>query len=508
MSETKEKNFFYILVAASAVGKSALMRQMIDDKLWVGVSKYSTRDVRYKDGETDDVVEMDSCQIKELSGEAAATLRVDRIAKLKELCGGNKGVVYYKNGNFYGIRTEEVLEKLEENNVVAIISDFNVIRQLKNNEKLRNRVRVLYIASTIDERKLLERFKKREAIKFDTDSENQRIAIKKIQSLCSVLGSATRLSYMDRIEEVMPLLNEEWNNILPYFETIKTRGANIRMLYNQYIDNIALIDYAILNFYDLEYMYNQTRNIIKNEQVYQRAMHPPVFIVCAAPSSGKATLMEIVGDLGEVNGNIRIVHKYAKRASREGTDGRDGMIAIGKEGEFDNYIINRENIWEWTFHKNEDSTEGTQYAVDRSEIDKNVSDGVAQIFISNMSQIETARKYYPDNVVVLYLHATHETETRNHIDQKCRLDIVKRIMDEIGGSEKEAFDILKNSAVYQRKLSEDIDTKLAEIKQVHNSFLEYNHQIDHVLLNTGTREDLVAQMNNLINYYTCTKPSN
>lgn len=501
MSETKEKTFFYILVAASAVGKSALMRQMIDEKMWIGVSKYSTRDVRYKDGEIDDVVEIDSYQVEGLPHEEATKIRIDRITRLKELCGGSKGVVYYKNSNFYGVQIEEVLRKLNQNNVVAIISDFHVIKQLKKNEVLKDRVKVLYIASTIDERELLKRFKSREAVKYDTGSESKKIAIKNIQSLCSVLGSATRLNYMDRIEEVMPLLNEEWNTILPYFETIKTRGANIRMLYNQYIENISMIDFAILNFYELEYMYEQVRNIIGNVKKIRKVKYPPVFMVCAAPSSGKATLMEIVGDLGEVNGNIRITHKYAKRAPREKTDGRDGMIAIGKDGHFDDYITDKDSIWEWYFHKSGDKLGGTRYAVDRGEIDKNISEGKAQIFISNMLQIEKAKKYYPDNIVILYLHATHETETKNHIKEKCKLDMINKIMDEVECCEDEALNLLKCKEVYRKKLKEDIESKLSEVRQVHNSFLEYNHQIDHVLLNTGTREDLVAQMTNLINYY-------
>ena len=501
MSLANDEYFFYILVAASAVGKSALMREMVKENLWVGVSKYSTRDVRYKDGEIDDVVKIDEKHLKGLSDYEAAQLRVDRIAKLKELCGENKGVVYYKNSNFYGIRIAEVVQKLKINNVVAIISDFHVIKELKNNDYLKDRIRVLYIASTIDERELLKRFKSREAIQFDTDSDSKKIAIKNIQSLCSVLGSATRLNYMDRIEEVMPLLNEEWNNILPYFETIKTRGTNIRMLYNQYIENIALIDYAILNFYDLNYMFRQTRNILNKKTQYRKVKYPPIFMVCAAPSSGKATLMEIVGDLGEVNGNIRITHKYAKRAPRERTDGRDGMIAIGKEGSFSDYIEDKDNIWEWKFHKNQDKLEGTRYAVDREEIEKNIAEGVAQIFISNMSQIDIARKYYPENMVILYLHATHETKTKNHIIEKCKLDMISKIIVEVGCNENEALELLNEKHTLQKQLNEDIANRLVEIKQVHDAFLDYNHQIDHVLLNTGTREDLVAQMNNLINYY-------
>lgn len=500
MSDTK-KNKFYILVAASAVGKSALMRQMINEHIWISVPKYSTRDVRCKDGELDDVVGIDQYKIGEMSEVDGAKVRLERITRLKEICGGSQGVVYYKNGNFYGIRIEDVEDKLRYGNAVAIISDFHVIKALKDDRRLTGRVKVLYIASTIDERELLKRFKKREAVRFDTDSESKRMAIKNIQSLCSVLGSATRLNYMDRIEEVMPLLNEEWNNILPYFETIKTRGANIRMLYNQYIDNIALIDYAILNFYGLDYMYAQVRNIVRNGADGKKAKYPPVFMVCAAPSSGKATLMEIVGDLGEVNGNIRITQKYARREPREGTDGRDGMIAIGKSGHFEEHIKTEEAVWKWSFHKSGEQSKGTEYAVDKAEISRNIKSGVAQIFISNMEQIAVARKYYPDNMVVLYLHATHETETKNHIVTKCRLDMMRSICNDQGCSDEESEAVLQNSAFYQRKLKEDIAARLAEIRAVHDDFLRYNHLIDHVLLNTGTREDLVAQMTNLINFY-------
>ena len=248
-------------------------------------------------------------------------------------------------------------------------------------------------------------------------------------------------------------------------------------------------------------MYKQARNILNKKTVRPKVKYPPIFMVCAAPSSGKATLMEIVGDLGEVNGNIRITHKYAKRASRKRTDGRDGMIAIGKEGDFSDYIKEKNNIWEWKFHKNEDEIEGTGYAVDKGEIEKNISDGVAQIFISNMSQINVARKYYPENMVILYLHATHETETKNHIIEKCKSDMIRKIIDEIGCNENEALNFLNTKHEFQKQLSANINIKLDEIKQVHNSFLQHNHQIDHVLLNTGTREDLVAQMTNLINHY-------
>jgi len=499
-------HFFYILVAASAVGKSDLMRQMQKEYLWESVPKYSSRDVRYKDGEIDDVVELDGLQIKDLPENQKAKARSDRIRLLKEKCGDGKGVVYYKNGNLYGIVVQEVLAIMQHTNAIAIISDFHAIDQLKTEfVELRNKIRILYIASSIDERVLLERYKKRETTDFNLVPEKEREVLSKIGEFNSVVASATRLHYIRRIEEVMPLLNAEWNSILPYFETIKTRSTNIRMLYNQYIENISVIDYSILNFYDLEYMYEQARHLLSCD-VRERELNrkikdgSPIFMVCAAPSSGKATLMEIIGDLGEVDGNIQIIHKYAQRSARENTDKRDGMIAIGRDGSFEEYI-RPEHIWEWEFHKGV-GKKGIKYAVDRSEIEMNFRPGRAQIFVSNMDEIENARKYYPQNIVVLYLHATHETETKNHIRAKCVNDYAEEIMKEMNCSMLEAEQRMLSDSKYKRSIDLLVKEKMEEIKKVHKSFLEHNYEIDHVLLNTGTKEDLVAQMRNLISFYT------
>ena len=216
-------HFLYILVAASAVGKSDLMRQMQKESLWKSVPKYSSRDVRYKDGEIDDVVELDGLQIKDMPEDQRAKARGERIKLLKERCGDGKGVVYYKNGNLYGIVVQEVLNIMENTNAIAIISDFHAIAQLKTEfAELQDRIRILYIASSIDERVLLERYKKRETTEFNLVPEKEKEVLSKIGEFNSVVASATRLHYIQRIEEVMPLLNEEWNSILPYFETIKT----------------------------------------------------------------------------------------------------------------------------------------------------------------------------------------------------------------------------------------------------------------------------------------------
>ena len=494
----EQPHYLFVLVAASAVGKSELINKLKSESLWKNISKYSTRDNR---GVNDDVVKITDPATVEKEIKYPNNVRHIRMEYIQRICGNGKGVVYYKNSNIYGINIDEIINGLTISNLVVVISDFHVIHELRKDDRLRYRIKILYIASTVDERELLKRFKSRESIDFSEQSTKTLKTINNIEKMCSVLSSAARLKYLSKIEEVLPLLNEQWNNYLPYFDTIKTRSLNIRMLYNRYIDNIAYIDYAILNFYDLEYMFKQVRSIINNLSCRRQVKSPPVFMVCSAVSSGKGTLMEIIGDLGTVNNNISITTKYAKRDKRA-TDVRDGMFAIGKSGDFGTYISDRKDVWSWTFHIN-----STEYAVNHADIRRNINDGKAQIFISNMEQIAEAKKTYPDNIVVLYLHATHASATKEHIIAKRKDEYIKichqklienSSSDQTEESIKYYFD---NNQKIRTEFTESIEADLREIETVHHRFLLYNHLIDHVLLNTGTREDLVEQMTNLINYY-------
>lgn len=492
-----EKEYYlFILVAASAVGKSVLVNQLCEEGAWQKAKKYSTRDNR---GEDDDVIKIDDNSITNTPDEQKQTeIRLSRMNKLINLCGEGKGVVYYKNDNIYGVSISEIKEGLKKSHLAVIISDFHAIDKLR--EQL-DCVKVMYIASTIDEKLLFERFKEREQDKYQSELKQMTGIINSIQDKVMILPSAIRLKYASKIDEIIRNVNDKWNTNLSSYQTIKTRSFNIRMLYNRYIDNITKIDYAILNFYGLEYMYKQVRNIIANIHPKKATKQiPPVFMVCAASSSGKATLMEIIGDMGAVHNNIVITKKYAKRDPRP-TDGRDGMQAIGKSGNFEDHI-EKEHIWQWQFHKR-DNTKGIEYAVNHKEIRDNINNSKAQIFISNMGEIENARLYYPNNIVVLYLHATHETETTKHIEAKRRHEIELEIKnshtdytDEMIKSEFE------NNEKTQNKLKTKIEEDKKEIKEVHDTFCEHNVNIDHILLNTGTREDLIEQMTNLINYYT------
>ena len=505
MKKDIPSNYLFILVAASAVGKSILVNQICEEGLWQKAPKYSTRNNRdVGEKKEDDVLKIDDEKIderKDISDEQRkknAEIRLARMRKLTELCGDGNGTVYYKNDNIYGISICEIIDRLEQTHLAVIISDFHVIDKLRADERLKNRIKVMYLASTIDEKLLFERFKEREKKQYQEELQKMTKTINVIQDKIMILPSAIRLQYASKIDDIVRSVSDEWNTNFSSYETVKTRSLNIRMLYNRYIDNIKTIDYAVLNFYDLEYMYKQVRNILKNIQPKREinTANPPIFMVCAAKSSGKATLMEIVGDMGTVHNNIVITTKYAKRASRP-TDGRDGMKAIGKEGKFEDYI-DKKDIWKWSFHN-----DNREFAVSRKEINDNIEKGIAQIFISNMNVIEDAKKFYPDNIVVLYLHATHESATLNHIHKKNTHDLMVEIKKEHGDytdeQVKEEFD---NNPKIQAQFRESVERDKKDIIEVHNAFCEHNINTDHVLLNTGSREDLIEQMTNLINYYT------
>lgn len=507
------QNYFYIIVGASATGKGILMDYLCKKNLWIRAKKFATRAYR---GEEDDIVKITSEELEKLESEELEfkkklennssgdvnlkwdllkiqeNIRLERLKKIKEHCGEGKGVVYFLNGNFYGIQTSDIYDNLKYNNIVVVCSDFNAIAKIKENVLLSPYIKIIYIASSLDERELLKRYKQREEVRFDGISID---IVKKIDNLSSVLSSAVRLKYYEKAEEIMPLLNDKWNSILPYFETIRKRVTNIRLLYNRYIDHISEIDCPILNFYDKDFMFSQQINYILKSRPKVKKIKTPIFMICAAPSSGKATLMSIVDGIGQINENIVVTKKYAKREGRP-TDRRDGMIAIGKNGNFLDYIEKEEDIWAWSFHNKK-----TEYAVDIAEIKRNIRNNKAQIFISNMGQISKARELFPDNIVILYLHATHETAMREHIIDKRKLEMRLQIQEEKSLTKKQALQMIENDRSILNKIEQSVENDLKEIHQVHESFKDNNYLIDHVLLNTGSDNDLVEQMMNLINFY-------
>jgi len=176
MKEEVQSNYLFILVAASAVGKSVLVNKLCEEGLWQKAPKYSTRNNRdTEEKQDDDVLKIDDDIIdenKNISDEQKhknTKIRLARMSELTELCSHKKGVVYYKNDNIYGVSVLEILERLEQSHLSVIISDFHAIDKLKKDKRLENRIKVLYLASTIDEKLLFARFKERENKQYQED---------------------------------------------------------------------------------------------------------------------------------------------------------------------------------------------------------------------------------------------------------------------------------------------------------------------------------------------------
>jgi len=372
-------------------------------------------------------------------------------------------LVYKLNGKTYGIKVGELKEQLAEGrHLLIILSDIRVVSRLK--KELGDKVVAWYISSAIDEVMIgkiqAERYKGGFVL-----SENDSFNLYK-QFL--KLRSSAELKDWGRLFDCMGGLIESWDKYIPEKNSTEVRKNKIRDFHKTYIDKITLFDHVILNhnYRDPLEMTIQAKNIVRfydANDARLKKRSPAVFIVSAASGSGKGMLMESVREVIGLE-QISIITKQAKRAPKD-NDRLDGMQAIGERGVFPpefNLI--------WTFHKGEYHS-GTEYAVSEKEIRENLREGRPQIFISNMQQMPMFKALLGDHAVFLYLHATRSDEDiRRFQYDKCK-------------TKKEA------------------EQRIAEIEDVHKSYIENIAQFDHVLLNTAFPEDLYEQMFGLIDYY-------
>ena len=422
----------YILTGAAGSGKTTLLNAIVKSKLAVKAPKYSERPSR---GPDDDIIHTDNIE--------------------------NSGcnIIYTINDRRYGINTNLIKEEIErEKDLFVSLSDLRIIRRLKS--ELGNRAKALYISSAIDEKKLEKIQHERHPF---APTEKQKEVL---YTLFYRLKSASKLEIWPKVVEYMGELVDSWKDALPESRSTEIRQQKIRAFHSRFIDNIALFDHVILNYYEPELMTEQAKRIIeyyKNKQkVETNEKKPVVFMVCAASGAGKGTLMESLNIMGSQQ--IAVVSKMGRRAEKE-TDKRDGMIAIGPNGEFP-----PEYDWRWEFHKGNDF-KGIKYAVSTDEIGKNISENKTQILISNMGQIEKAKEIYGEHMVFIYLHATRtEEQIRKYQYESC-------------------------------KTGEEAETRIGEIKKVHEAYIENICSFDHVLLNTTYEEDLYDQMFCLIEHY-------
>ena len=208
-----------------------------------------------------------------------------------------------------------------------------------------------------------------------------------MKALCDFKARA-RLGLWARVYKDAVRLGDVWKQFAPEASSTRVRQGSIRAFHTRYIDNIALFDHVILNYAEgrPQDMVRQALSIIRRYSKYAKrpVARPPVFVICAASGMGKGTSMELVNLIG--GKTVRIVTKVAGRASKA-NDKSDGMIALGVGAEFPKEFNVR-----WTFHKN------IPYAISGEDVKRGMEEGIAQVFTSNMGQIEKLRTEFGDNV--------------------------------------------------------------------------------------------------------------
>lgn len=465
------KPHLYVLSGASGCGKTTLLNQLCPsdgsvhpELRTVRAPKFSERAVRTAGPIVDDVI------------------HVDRITAT------DFDVTYVINNNRYAIRTADIQNLLDQNlNPVIILSDFRVIRQLRDH--FGATLRALYVSSAIDPAQL--RRIQRERQGFSPDETQKAVLSHHFHRV----SAAARLGWWDRVSDCVGKLEEDWRAYAKDAVSTEVRAQRIRAFHIRYVDYLDLFDHVVLNYTEDQptEMFDQVRTIITSGDHFERfaaKSKPPLFVVAAASGTGKGTMMEMLTLLG--GDRIAVVSKVALRG-RKSDDRRDGMIPLlgGNDSDSDRSWpswwtnamkevalrgeIPPEYDLRWVFHQGKSgpaANKGVTYAVSSQEIKANMQAGRPQILVSNMQQFQRFRDLWPANLVALYLHRL----TTAHEHREFQL----------------------------RKWADDpvaAEIRIREKETVHGDYVRGVAEFDHVLLNTSFEEDLFDQLFRLLEVY-------
>lgn len=464
-----KQRVLYIIMGASGSGKTTLMQHVVNDcHLCDAATKYSSRKKRPDEIDTkgnimrDDIIQL---------------MQID----LERKC----DVLYEINNNKYGVNTFEIIQQLNKTKkgVVLILSDIRVIRLLKNKvENAGHLVKVIYLLSRLDSTSdFVKTWQKRIIDSGEIDAMQTENVYGNIKDTINdfLINELDISNLIVKTNE----LSDKLVGLLPQSDSSRKRTEKIRLMFSQYVHNIDLFDYVILNTTTKEDMFEQAKNIIKHNNdldkqrlpKHELLKGPVVFVVCASPKSGKGTLMENLNIMGV--SQIQITPKYASRNSSE-NDKRDGMIAKGPL-EFEKLFENqsKESYWEWMFHSDAKTGSGTKYAVKHEDIMERLNKGVCQIFVSNFNQLE--RTFNKDDVSL----------------QKFLSDIKSRLV----------FVYLHRVRTESEIIEQVVDEKRQiEVSEAHKNYVKNIAKIDHVIINPNHltySEDLHDQIMSLIELY-------
>jgi guanylate kinase len=440
----------FIISGASGSGKTTLVDLVIDKLDNVArAPKYSERPSRGKGDDTTHIDNIDSTEFD---------------------------ITYVINDFYYGIKTQEIEEQLNSGlNVFIVLSDFKMIARMKG--FFPKNSSAIYVSSGVDAKAIQRIMAERLHSEDFNPSKEQSLSLRKkfYKLQCS--------AQLDRWYAVLTGMNtllEEWSDVVPYAESARIRAEKIRTFHLRFTDKLSLFDYVILNHTSGKPndMLLQMSIILEKNQLRHTpsSTKPVLFVVAAASGAGKGLLIETISRLIGPE-RIGIVTKQALRDAKD-NDRRDGLQALGKNGKFSEGFS-----FEWSFHKiidkdkqlNVDAHNGTKYAINPETVKAGLDAGINQIVVSNIDTFDRFLKLFGDQVVFLYLHATRpESEVREYQLNNC------------AGIE-------------------EAESRISEIREVHEAYMSNIWRFNHVLLNTSYKEDLFDQMLELENYYFSSK---
>lgn len=275
----------YIITGPSACGKTTLLLIGKNEGLWVPASKISTRKQRTG-------TQYDDISATYTASEIYENPRYD--------------YKYIMNGNIYAFSSGDILERLAENNNVAIIcSDLGTIKKIQNDSILQKYVVVLFVSAVPAMEQITKAWldrEKRTIVGELNDAANDlrmrceiiqknQLDFKELNDITSSLpnqveslfnlgeSDENNLNSYENFSSKFIKLYDKYLEMMPKSSSYRTRIRNMDKFYYKYIEEIGYFDYNIINFFNPEktaleydktnfYLYTNMTTQIKNIITY------------------------------------------------------------------------------------------------------------------------------------------------------------------------------------------------------------------------------------------------
>ena len=358
------KYYLFIITGPSGCGKTTLLKNLDkdfrhDSGRWVKAEKLSTRSPRKGEHDSGGYWDVNTPPITpEDTPEKIADKKKQMAIDIREKC----DVIYYMNNELYGFNTRSICNQLTKEHVAIVLSDLGVIKTLKENSNLRDRIVTLYISSSVDSAQLTDVWLGRYQ-DFQGNKIGEKLDKTKTKDVAETLEEVKRnIEYLTELKdkiitddskgydlffkEFYPAIMNLYNcsyDLMPDGDSYKVRVDRLKNFYYKYIIDIGLFNHVILNYFDStdkpenEQMSRQAASLIDylEEQAskgtpitFDSESRPKdaIFFVCAAPKSGKRILQK---NLTIMSGDqIHNVPKAALRESKGEYEKDNAMKAI------------------------------------------------------------------------------------------------------------------------------------------------------------------------------------